>query len=275
AAHVVRRLAAAGDVVAEHIQCLAREQSPLDLLGLYGVGVCPQLRLDPAGEVVEQCAFGVAELARLMVYQAEGTDDLAVRTCQRRRRVEADLGVAGHERVVRPFGVGACVGDDQAALGVDGAGTEGVVARHTAAGLEADGGLHEQAVVVDQVHRHGGDVEELLGESDDAVEPLLGRGVEQAELTHRFDACLLRCFHRVAFPWAALYPRAGYGHGDALGSETLRWGPNGAPARAERPTPQRPGRPPLRTARGPTPGPGGRARGAPAPPGGRWTRGRA
>ena len=67
-------------------------------------------------------------------------------------------------------------------------------------------GLHEQPVVVDQVDRDGGDVEEALGEADDAVEALLGRGVEQAELAHRFDACLLGCFHPVALPWVRPLP---------------------------------------------------------------------
>ena len=54
AADVERRLAAAGDVVAEHVRRLLGEQPALDLLGLDRVGVGGELGLDPAGEVVEE-----------------------------------------------------------------------------------------------------------------------------------------------------------------------------------------------------------------------------
>jgi hypothetical protein len=109
AADVERRLAAPGDVVAEHVRGLLGEQPVLDLGGLDGVCVGGQLCLDPAREVVEECGVAVAQTARLVVEQAERPDDLAARTGERPRCVEDDAGVAGDERVVGPLGVLACV----------------------------------------------------------------------------------------------------------------------------------------------------------------------
>src|SRR6185295_6173969 len=95
------------------------------------------------------------------------------------------------------------------------------------------------------------DVEEPFRQSDDAVEPLLGRGVEQAELTQRLQACSLVRLHTVAFPRGS--PTV-----DSLGerdhpSDRIAIPDDEGP----RPlTPSRPARPRLRTAPGPRPGRG-------------------
>lgn len=180
--------AASGELEAGDVRDGAGEQPALHLAGLQDFVVEGQLVLHPAAQRAQQPALGRAQLARLVVDDAQGSHRLAV-GLHRLAGVEADVRVAPDVRVVGEPRIGPGVLDEQLAVPLDGLGGEGVPARHHV--LEADAGLGELPVLLDEVDPDHGDAEDLPGELGDPVEALLGPGVELVEPADGLEPPLL------------------------------------------------------------------------------------
>jgi PAS domain-containing protein len=99
-------------------------------------------------------------------------------------------GVEPDQWAVGEAGVGGGVGKHQDAVTEDRRGAERPVAVVLTVG-EADARLGPQAVDVDQVDHGDRHVEDPASQAGKAVETILGRGVEQAQLAQRPEALLL------------------------------------------------------------------------------------
>ena len=153
----------------------------LDFVGRGKLAVV-ELDLRDEGEIVEDGEVFRAGNARLMIHDAQGADEGAVRRSDGIADVKAEVRLIGHVRVVGEALVEFRVGHHQLLGFEDGVGTEGDVARDFDQ-IEAVTGLEEFPVGIDEDdagHRH---VENARGEAGDAVEALFRRGIEQVQRT--------------------------------------------------------------------------------------------
>ena len=129
-------------------------------------------------------ALDIREFAGFDVDGAERAHDLTVRQAQGGAGIEPDAVRLGHQRIAGRSRVLRQVADFQQVvlehhIGADRAFQRGL-------GLaEPLGGLEPLPVPVHQRHERGGDVQRTADEGGHAVEPRLGRGVEQAERAER------------------------------------------------------------------------------------------
>lgn len=166
-----------------------------------------ELLLDQRGQVGEDLTLGVIELAGLAVDDAEGAHRHAVRTVHDVPGVEADVGVAGDQRVLGEPIIGTGIGHDHRVGGLidDRVGAERDVPRRLRRG-EPELRLEPLAILIDQAHQRDGHVEHGRGEPDDPVEPLLRVRVEQPDGVQRLQSAGLVSMLRSRTHWTTRLP---------------------------------------------------------------------
>ena len=190
-----RRLARRRDLETGRAGLAARQEALLGDRGAVELVVAVELVLHPVREVAQHALLLGSERVRFGVEHAEGADGLPSRRVQRLARVEAEVRVADHERVVREALVAGRVGDDEAGVLAGGDVAERLLARRL--GGQPDVRLAPLPVAVEQRDTHHRDGEELLREPGDPVEPRLRPGVDDPEAGQRALPRALCLLHRL------------------------------------------------------------------------------
>ena len=139
-----------------------------------------ELRHSLLGEYLQALELLGRQLARLVVDGADGAERVSVAAHDGRARVEANVRVAAHQRVVGEANVRAGVGHHEHVAHVEYAvAAEGVVARGLAR-LQSDLGFEPLPVRVDERDERDGRLADLRREEGEVVERLLGGRVEYA-----------------------------------------------------------------------------------------------
>ena len=174
----------AGDV--DHFAEPALADPELFLLRLVGAGnlhqadfILRQLRQVPHDEEV----LG-ARYARLVIHHAESADAAAVRRRQRGADIKSNVGISHDIGIIRKAGIGLGIGHDQLAILKNGVGAKSILA----GGLPHVGPVGrfvELAIILDQRHHRDGRTQHAGGQTGDPIKPLLRRGVQKLQASHR------------------------------------------------------------------------------------------
>ena len=140
-----------------------------------------QLLLQHPGEVLEHAGVLLADLARLVIDDAERAQGAAVGSLHRASGVEADLGEVDDERMVAEAIVTRRVGHDQHVVAIERLRAEAELRRRFAR-VEAEPRLDPLAVRAREPEQRDGRIEEPLGEPGQTVESLVGTGSEEVEV---------------------------------------------------------------------------------------------
>ncbi len=144
-----------------------------------------------ARQILQPGAFGRRERAGRAIDEAQRAERFAIRGTERRAGVEADAGVAGHQRIVdKPWVQGRILDQQNLVRPMNGVGAEGLVARSFAR-IKAHHCLEPLAVLIDQGDDRNRHVEHVGGELDNVVEPFVLPGVEYVLRDQRGQAQFL------------------------------------------------------------------------------------
>ena len=135
------------------------------------------LRDHHLGQVLQYQGFGVAELMRPFVDDAQAADGMPVAGDQGCASIEANAVRGRHQLIVHEPGVGAGVDDLHHAILLDGMGTKRLVDRGLARAKPHSAGK-PLTILVNQRDQHRGDVEISGGETTDSVKVLCGGGLK-------------------------------------------------------------------------------------------------
>jgi hypothetical protein len=131
-----------------------------------------------------------AQVAHAAIDHADRAHGATVRCDDRRTGIEADVGIAGDERVVGKALVFTGVPHDEHAVVEDRVRAEGDFARRLAH-IEADDGLEPLPIRIDEADDRDRHVADARRERHDVVVDLLGQGVEDVVPPQRLESLLL------------------------------------------------------------------------------------
>ncbi len=174
----------------QHRACGAIEQSLLQR-GLLGIAVSLKALFEQSHDLPTepyQCAaLRFVKLSRLPVDDAESAEVVAVRRGQRRPGIEADVRVAGDQRVITKPRIPLCILDFEEALAFDGIGAERQLSWGFA-DIEAEAALEPLAMVVDQRDQRDGGAADIGSQLGEIVEGRLVRRVENLVAQQRGES---------------------------------------------------------------------------------------
>ncbi len=143
--------------------------------------------LDQGGESPEMLNLFFLEFTGVGIDEAEGPDFFPARPREGNARVKSHVRLADDHRMVPSDGMKMRVGNDERLLAVDRILTEGDVAMGFRR-AKAVPRLEPLAVAVDEGDIGDGHLEEFGGQARDAVETVLGRGIEKLQGTQIIEA---------------------------------------------------------------------------------------
>ncbi len=147
-----------------------------------------QLLLGHARQIAQQFAVIGTQAARLDIDQAQRAQLAPIGDAQWTTGVEADVGRAGHERVVVEALIGQRVRDRQDLVTQDRVAAKRDIARGLAHG-KAQAGLEPLAIGVHQADQRDGHPEQPLGQASQPVEAFFRRRIQDIKRAQRIDSC--------------------------------------------------------------------------------------
>ena len=169
------------------------EQGAITIVALAAqAGGHPQveLRHHLAGEHFQGALLQFGELLGRRVEHAQCADRMTLARLEQRARIEAQPGVARHQRIAGEARIGGRVGDEHELVLQDRLGAEGRLERRLAH-AQTDLGLEELPPLRDQIDHADRRAADVGGELGDVVEHRLARGVEDVVAVQRLEATRL------------------------------------------------------------------------------------